>query len=531
LQSILGSLRFVAAAFGLMLAACTSPASSPGPAPPFLQPATGATLAAIDPDDIRLRVGLLAHDSLMGRETGSPGIETAARYLASEMERLGLTPAGDAGTFLQAVPLQRTLSRLTATIETDHEPAVPLGLEDILPVSGIGGLPPAARGDGEGPIVFAGHLVDPLVAADELDPRDLQSAVVIVRLSLPPGVDGAGAAPRITVASLFGPASPAAAILLVAEEGENDFWHYAEDVAHKGAISFATPSSQSPGGPPFFLITPSLAERLIGEPLASARRPRLDLGALEFATTIATESIDAWNVAAIIPGADPARSTEYVGLGAHYDHVGVKRPVNGDSIFNGADDNASGTVALLEVAEALAHLPEENRPARSVLLVWKTGEEHGLLGSEYFTDHPTVPRDSIVAHLNLDMVGRNHPDSLVVVGSRRISTELGEVVERVNQRQTRPFAFDYSMDAPGHPEQIYCRSDHYSYARYGIPVVFFTTGLHEDYHLPSDRPEKLDYDKLTRVSTLVRDVTMELANRPSRPRADQPVPPLGSPCQ
>jgi hypothetical protein len=524
--------RFPQAALlvSLTLAACAPAPATLQPSGALFAPRTGDTRAEIDAEDLRLRVGILAHDSLLGRDTGSPGIASAALYLSSEMERLGLRPAGDNGSYLQSVPLQRRMTRLTASV-VGETGTVTLGADEILSVAGIGGLPRTTRETGEGALVYAGHLVDPTVGARELDPSRLLNAAVIIRLSAPEGVDPATAAPRMTLTALFGPASPAAAILLVAEEGEQEFWHYADDIARKGAVTLGDHSASGPEGPPFFLITEALAERVVGGPLLGAREPRTDLGTLRFSMTAQVEPLEAWNVAAILPGRDPARAGEHVGLGAHYDHIGVGRPVDGDSIYNGADDNASGTAALLEVAEALAHMRVDLRPARSILIVWKTGEEHGLLGSEHFTDFPTVPRQSIVAHLNLDMVGRNHPDSLMVVGSRRIATELGDLVDRVNQRQPRPFIFDYSYDVPGHPEQIYCRSDHYSYARYGIPITFFTTGLHEDYHLPSDLPEKIDHEKLARVSGLVLDVAMEIANRPGRPRVDRPVPPLGAPCQ
>jgi hypothetical protein len=528
--TIRSRLAQASALVSLTLAACAPAPATLQPTGAQLAPEPGQTRAAIDAEDLRLRIGILAHDSLRGRDTGSPGIAAAARYITSELERLGLRPAGDNGSYLHSVPLQRRMTQLTASL-VGQSGTVTLGADEILSVSGIGGLPRTTRESGEGALVYAGHLVDPTIGARELDPARLRNAAVIIRLSPPEGVDPATAAPRMALTALFGPASPVAAILLVAEEGEEDFWHYADDIARKGAVTLGDHSASGPEGPPFFLITAALAERLAGVPLAAAREPRVDLGTLRFSMTSRVEPVEAWNVAAIFPGRDPARAGEHVGLGAHYDHIGVGRPVDGDSIYNGADDNASGTAALLEVAEALAHLPADQRPARSILIVWKTGEEHGLLGSEHFTDHPTVPRQSIIAHLNLDMVGRNHPDSLMVVGSRRIATGLGDLVDRVNQRQPRPFFFDYTYDVPGHPEQIYCRSDHYSYARYGIPITFFTTGLHEDYHLPSDLPEKIDKDKVARVSSLVLDVTMELANSPARPRVDRPVPPLGAPCQ
>jgi Zn-dependent M28 family amino/carboxypeptidase len=265
---------------------------------------------------------------------------------------------------------------------------------------------------------------------------------------------------------------------------------------------------------------------MIGRPLAQATRPMADLGAFRYALRRTSSPIQAFNVVGVLPGADAARRGEYVAIGSHYDHDGIGQPVDGDSIYNGADDDGSGTVAMLEIAERLVRQP----PARSVLFVWHTAEEKGLLGSEAFTRTPTVPRESIVAQLNIDMIGRNTPDSVYLVGSRRLSTELGELVEAVNRTQARPFAFDYSFDAPNHPERIYCRSDHYNYARYGIPVTFFTTGLHDQYHKPQDEAHLIDYDKLARVTQLIADIGVEVANRPARPRVDQPVPPLGTPC-
>jgi Zn-dependent M28 family amino/carboxypeptidase len=201
-------------------------------------------------------------------------------------------------------------------------------------------------------------------------------------------------------------------------------------------------------------------------------------------------------------------------------------------------------VSVLEIAEAFQKSPV--RPRRSLIFVWHTGEELGLFGSEYFTDHPTVPRDSIVAQLNMDMVGRGaasdvvgltkdgqvihgSPNYLQLVGSRRLSTELGDLVERVNTQGHHGFVFDYSMDANGHPMNIYCRSDHYEYARYGIPITFFTTGGHSDYHQVTDEPEYIDYDHMARVANLVEDVAVHVANLDHRVVVDQPKPdPRGS---
>ena len=201
-----------------------------------------------------------------------------------------------------------------------------------------------------------------------------------------------------------------------------------------------------------------------------------------------------------------------------------------DSIYNGADDDGSGSVALLEIAEAFVNAP--TKPKRSILFIWHAGEEEGLWGSEYFTDHPTVPRDSIVTELNMDMIGRGRPNDvkgggpgyLQLIGSRRLSTELGDLVESVAKKEPTHFKFDYQFDANGHPQQYYCRSDHYEYARYGIPIVFFSTGGHRDYHQVTDEPQYIDYEQLARVATLVHDVAVQAANLDHRLIVDKARP-------
>jgi Zn-dependent M28 family amino/carboxypeptidase len=206
------------------------------------------------------------------------------------------------------------------------------------------------------------------------------------------------------------------------------------------------------------------------------------------------------------------------------------RPIRIDSIANGADDDGSGTVALLEIAQNLAS--RTVRPRRSILFVSHTGEELGLLGSEYFTDHPTVPRDSIVTQLNMDMVGRGRaedvkgggPHSIQMIGSRRLATELGDTIDAINARRTVKMDVDYSFDAAGHPYNRYCRSDHYSYARYGIPITYFSAGYHRDYHMVSDEPQYIDYDHLALIAGFVRDVALSVGNMSHRPIVDHPKP-------
>jgi Zn-dependent M28 family amino/carboxypeptidase len=246
---------------------------------------------------------------------------------------------------------------------------------------------------------------------------------------------------------------------------------------------------------------------------------------------VTRESFTAQNVVAVVRGSDPALNRTYVALGAHYDHIGVQAPVGGDSIANGADDDGSGSIALLEIARTLTRTTQ--RPLRSTLFVWHAGEEKGLLGSAHFVERPPVPLDSVVAQINADMIGRNGgatetapragaENVLFIVGPSAAengqSRVLGQIVDSVNARQPMPFAFNREWDSPTHPERIYFRSDHYNYARKGIPIVFFTTGLHEDYHKVSDEASKIDYSKLARVATLIHDVVVAVGNRRTRPR-------------
>lgn len=298
-----------------------------------------------------------------------------------------------------------------------------------------------------------------------------------------------------------------------------------------------------------------------------------------------TVEAPARNVIAIVRGSDAALRGEYVAVGAHSDHIAnsaravdhdslfaynrVMRPNGGDtrvastapitpqqvariaeirdslrtiraprrdSIFNGADDDGSGSTALLEIAENLA---SANRPRRSIMLVWHTAEEAGLLGSAWFTDHPTVPHDSIVAQINMDMVGRGEkwdnpvagPRYVQVMGSRRLSRDLGDLVDSVNAARAEPYSIDYSFDAPRHVQNRYCRSDHYMYARTGIPIAYISRGYHPDYHMVTDEPQYISFEGLADVAGFVRDIVLGIANRNDRVRVDKPKPDPLAPCQ
>lgn len=217
------------------------------------------------------------------------------------------------------------------------------------------------------------------------------------------------------------------------------------------------------------------------------------------------------NVVGILEGSDSTLKNTYIVLSAHIDHLGTGSPVRGDSIFNGADDDASGTSAVLEVAEALASLPE--RPKRSVVFLGVSGEERGLLGSAYYSEHPTVPLKSIIANINIDMIGRNAPDTLAAIGAQ--FTTLGQLAAMV-AAANRDVGLTV-IDDPWPQERLFFRSDHFNFARKEIPAIFFFSGLHEDYHQPSDQVERIDADKAARVARLAFYLTQELANSSTKP--------------
>ncbi|HSH45914.1 MAG TPA: M20/M25/M40 family metallo-hydrolase, partial [Longimicrobiales bacterium] len=217
----------------------------------------------------------------------------------------------------------------------------------------------------------------------------------------------------------------------------------------------------------------------------------------DIASEPAVETVTPPNVVAMRRGSDPALAGTYVVLTAHFDHVGVGAPdETGDSIYNGADDNASGTAGLMEVAEAFAALPEA--PARSVIFLAVSGEEGGLLGSMAFAENPTVPMDSIITNVNMDMIGRNAPDTVIGIGQEYSS--LQDVLQGITTERPE-LGLNVVLDQKPE-EMLFFRSDQLAFIQKGVPAVFFTTDLHEDYHAPSDEPAKIDNDKASRVARL-----------------------------
>ena len=226
-----------------------------------------------------------------------------------------------------------------------------------------------------------------------------------------------------------------------------------------------------------------------------------------------TDSLSAPNTVGILEGSDPALRDEYLVFSAHMDHIGVT-PGRADSINNGADDNASGTTGVIELAEAFSR--PGARPKRSIIFLTVSGEEKGLWGSRYFSEHPPVPVGQLVANINLDMLGRNWPDTIVAIGKEH--SDLGATLERVNA--AHPELGMVAIDDRWPEERFYFRSDHYNFARKGVPAIFFFNGVHEDYHRVTDSPEKIDGEKESRILKLLYYFGREIGNAARRPAWD-----------
>lgn len=523
------------------------------------QSSGAATVAAITPADLEHRLRIIADDSTMGRASGSEGDYKTAEYIASEFRRLGLEPAGENGTYFQTVPFWVSAADPESRLDAGGS-ILQMG-RDFLP----GTVPAGFRRVDTAEVVYGGSLGEggTVIAPEQAAGR------IVVLTTREPSLRGL----RVNPGRMF-PGAQAIGIVML-DYLPPEFQARLRD----GRPITDTTSNRAII--PLIWLSKAAATTLLGaspdglSPGATGRRVS---GAFGFRST--PVPYPARNVVAILRGSDPALRGEYVSLTAHNDHVGfdrspadhdslrafnrVIRPMGADSplreptadewirirairdslrrvhtprldsIRNGADDDGSGTVSILEIAEAMSR--GTVHPRRSILFVSHTGEEDGLVGSRWFTDHATVPLDSVIGEIDQDMVGRGTatdfphdgvpagPTYLEVIGAKRLSREFGEVLDAANARQPMPFVFNLEYDQPGHPLQYYCRADHFSYARYGIPAVALSRGEHLDYHQVTDEAQYIDYPDLARVSRMVFDAAMQLANAPTRPKLDVPKP-------
>lgn len=508
-------------------------------------------------------LAFLSSDELQGRQTFTEGLGTAASYIAERLKEWGVKPVGDNGSYFQTVKVLgvRNTGRSSVTVEVNGETRTFKDGEGITLPRNQGGKQTIAAA-----VVFAGYgLQLPAATHDDyagIDPKGKvvvwlgsqgpgipaelsfrvlgarsrqaieKGAVAAIGPTPPPGGGrgrggagrGAGAgtgdpetAPHFTTVQRYdAPLAPAAV-------AQDDFFEFLFSGSDSTYAELKARAANREPLPTFVLKNVKLTFNI--DPEYSVVRTQLTK-----------------NVVGVVEGVDPRMKDTYVVYGAHYDHSGYRegapRPGRGnqpppdpnDWIYNGADDDGSGTVAIMAIARAFAAGP---KPKRSLLFVWHAGEEGGLLGSRYNADHPVVPLEKMVAVLNMDMVGRNRDNkpeesnTVYVVGSDRISTELHNLNEDANASLPKPLTMDYEYNDPADPQSFYTRSDHYSYAAKGIPIVFYFTGTHPDYHQVSDTVDKILFDKIQRIAQLAYETGRRVGNLDRAPVRDNKGPRVG----
>lgn len=517
--------------------------------------------SSINQADLRDWLSYLASDELGGRAIYTEGLGLAAAYIADHLRDWGVKPAGDRGTYLQTVYIRSVkatpgssvtvqVGNQTRTFKDGDGVTFPknVGSKRTVTVNRVEFAGYGLNAPGANHLDFAGHNVaGAAVVFLGLDgPKTLNSGTyrrlltgraryatdteqAVATLGPVPSVARSSPQPRPSQAPDFVTAQRLDAPIAPSVSGSDDLFEF---LFSRAPIRYSELKRRVSDGEalPFFALDGVTLTFNLDNQYAVTR-------------TQITQ-----NVVGVVEGADPALKDTYVAFGAHYDHVGFaenelssdgKRPSppgrvtpgrEDDRVWNGADDDGSGTVALMALARAFAEGP---RPKRSLLFVWHAGEERGLLGSRYFADYPTLPLDRVVTQLNIDMIGRNRDDktteanTVYLVGSDRISSELHDINRAANAALQMPLTLDYEMNDPSDLEQVYYRSDHYSYAAKGIPIIFFTTGLHADYHANTDDVSKIEFGKMAHVAELIYETGRRIADLDHAPARDNKGPRAG----
>ncbi len=499
----------------------------------------------------------VASDAMGGRDTPSYGLDVTAEFLKMNLERWGFKGAGDNGTFFQKIALRRDAVDPSATSVKVGGETFAYG-EDVARASGSGNI--------SAPIVFAGNGW--MIKSKNMNPYagiDVKGKLIAVLgegpiggrglVPMPAGVTqadlpNAGRGTDWADAATYARANGAAGLIVLPSKFLQENWgaitaNFGRSRMVVDKLVPAVPATTPQGGPAPTVIfaSPKLTNAIFkgeaGNPLNGYSNSFELASGKVLDLTIATKQEMQYtqNVVALWEGSDPTLKSEMVAIGAHYDHVGTNQNAPGpDKIWNGADDDGSGTVAVLSIAEALAKA--KTRPKRSILLVWHTGEEKGLWGAEYFNKFPTVNIKNVIAQLNIDMIGRSRKagdtnpknkdladeNGVYVIGSEMMSSTLGAITKGTNDAYLK-VGYDYKYDDPKDTNRFFFRSDHFHYAVNGIPISFWFTGVHEDYHQATDHPDKIDYAKMEKIARTIFLTMWELSDLKERPKIDKQLPP------
>ncbi len=462
----------------------------------------------ITAEDLIRHVSIIAADSMLGRATPSSGLEQTAEYVAAEFRRAGLTPLGDAGSYLQrfgvtrwsidtgqsAVELKSNGRRAEARFGTDARYV--LGRITEQPLTGT-------------VVLVAGP--DTAAARPDIDLKD-KIILVVADFSRPVS---AALNQKILALAQTGPK----AVLVLSNRDSATFARRLA-TASRPTLERDAEAASEPSAPVIELHERAVGDLLAGAGIDPARLRALHRGEQRLISGLQVEirlarrvitRAQVPNVVGMLEGSDSLLRREYLVYSAHIDHIGIS-PGQPDSINNGADDNAAGVAGLLELMEAFTQ--PGVRPRRSVVFLAPSAEEDGLMGSAHFTEHPAIPLSQVVANLNMDLIGRNWRDSVIVVGPEQsdLGTTLHRIVQAHPELQMTPIADRWPE------ERIFYRSDHYNFARKGVPILFFTSGTHADYHQPGDETDRIDGEKAARLVRLLFYVGARVADTLPRPR-------------
>jgi hypothetical protein len=484
-------------------------------APMLLCAQTGDVVGYADkilPANLRENLTIVASDAMEGRETGKRGQKMAAAFISANFHDLGLTPPV-AGDYLQHFDLYTSAPGDTYVVvagakHRNYADVVFYGTE-------------TSNGEISLPIVFVANGAESIY--NEID---VKGKAVLVFLDSP----WLAGSKEVALARQKG----AAMVFVCNSKSKEEFERISSQVktvTERSGLSLTKPAASEFQRPGLFIVSPALAENIMGTPIDKLRKlivaepnvkaiKKIKTGTLSYKCTTEIKTVTTENVLGFLEGTD--KKDEVILITAHYDHVGIKSSGTGDLINNGADDDGSGTVSVMELAKVFAEAKKDGHgPARSILFMLVTGEEFGLLGSEFYSEHPIFPLEKTVVDLNIDMIGRRDPKHksgppyVYVIGADKLSTELNKVSEAMNSTYTK-LDFDYTYNDPSHPDRLYYRSDHWNFAKRNIPIIFYFDGIHEDYHKPSDEVSKIDFDLMAKRAQVVFYTAWEIANREAR---------------
>ncbi|MEM9679858.1 MAG: M28 family peptidase [Bacteroidota bacterium] len=474
----------------------------------------------ITADELKEMLYIYASDEFEGRETGQPGQRKAAEYLKTQYQNMGIKSPLSGDDYFQEVPLEK--QKVAEAYFTVNGKTF-LTFEDQITLALPGNVAINTKD-----MIYAGYGIDHENYSDYKD-LDVTGKVVLVKSGEPKDVNG-----NYVTSKTFGPTNwtngrqslyskrdaakknGAKAILFMDNGLFYRYSPYFKSQAESGSTGRLSLKSNEESML-FMIVNENLGKALYANILEDDT-PKVINTDLSITAENKSESVISENVVAFIEGSE--KPDEIVVISAHLDHEGIK---NGE-VYNGADDDGSGTIALLEIAEAFKMAANDgNAPKRSILFLHVTGEERGLLGSKHYTDNdPIFPLENTVADLNIDMVGRTDPkrkdgdrNYVYLIGSDKLSTDLHNISEDVNQKYCN-IELDYKYNDENDPNRFYYRSDHYNFAKNNIPVIFYFNGTHDDYHQPSDTPDKIEYDLLENRTRLIFHTAWELANRDER---------------